>query len=254
MGQARWGLRDLRLQEGGSPPRQPAQPLVDVDYARQGRGEVTFSLTEGRFSDRRCRHIIAGGAVAAGPTALPVGSPGAGPVNGTFRCTADGAVALTLRQDSHQLSLSGRDSVARWPLSVSRHAPAGMPPLLALLVTRPTANNARARRRGSCRKMVTTGAKMTTLAALSLHFPFVWYGFLLLFGPALGALQCGDLSSAAHVDPDRGRRADNPQHPGSSCPQCRQPISRRDNIPLLSFLWLGRRAAAVRRPSRGAIR
>ncbi len=23
---------------------------------------------------------------------------------------------------------------------------------------------------------------MTTLAALSLHFPFVWYGFLLLFG------------------------------------------------------------------------
>ncbi|MBD3716238.1 hypothetical protein IE979_19665 [Klebsiella pneumoniae] len=40
----------------------------------------------------------------------------------------DGAVALTLRQDSHQLSLSGRgDSVARWPLSVSRHAtaPAG---------------------------------------------------------------------------------------------------------------------------------
>ncbi len=57
MGQARlWGLRDLRLQEGGSPPRQPAQPLVDVDYARQGRGEVTFSLTEGRFSDGRCRH------------------------------------------------------------------------------------------------------------------------------------------------------------------------------------------------------
>ncbi|PAU40560.1 hypothetical protein CKF46_35240, partial [Klebsiella pneumoniae] len=30
------------------------QPLVDVDYARQGAGEVTFSLTEGRFSDGRC--------------------------------------------------------------------------------------------------------------------------------------------------------------------------------------------------------
>ena len=28
---------------------------------------------------------------------------------------------------------------------------------------------------------------MTTLAALSLHFPFVWYGFLLLFGLALGS-------------------------------------------------------------------
>ncbi len=60
---------------------------------------------------------------------------------------------------------------------------------------------------------------MTTLAALSLHFPFVWYGFLLLFGPGAGQLlQCGDLSSAAHVDPDRGRRADNPQHPGLFLP------------------------------------
>ncbi len=46
--------------------------------------------------------------MAAGPTALPGRQPGAGRVNGTFRCTVDGAVALTLRQDSHQLSLSGR--------------------------------------------------------------------------------------------------------------------------------------------------
>lgn len=28
---------------------------------------------------------------------------------------------------------------------------------------------------------------MTTLTALSLHFPLVWYGFLLLFGLALGS-------------------------------------------------------------------
>ncbi|MBD3697488.1 type II secretion system protein N [Klebsiella pneumoniae] len=109
-------------------------------------GEVTFSLTEGRFSDGRCRHIIAGGAQwRQARLHSPVGSLELAQVNGTFRCTVDGAVALTLRQDSHQLSLSGRgDSVARWPLSVSRHAtaPAGMPPLLALLVTRPTANNA----------------------------------------------------------------------------------------------------------------
>ncbi|PCR38519.1 hypothetical protein CQA70_29605, partial [Klebsiella pneumoniae] len=34
--------------------------------------------------------------------------------------------------------------------------------------------------------MVTTGAKMTTLAALSLHFPFVWYGFLLTANNAPG--------------------------------------------------------------------
>ncbi|MCR6746229.1 type II secretion system protein N [Klebsiella pneumoniae] len=90
-------------------PRQPAQPLVDVDYARQGRGEVTFSLTEGRFSDGRCRHIIAGGAQwRQARLHSPVGSLELAQVNGTFRCTVDGAVALTLRQDSHQLSLSGQ--------------------------------------------------------------------------------------------------------------------------------------------------
>ncbi len=91
---------------------------------------------------------------------------------------------------------------------------------------------------------------MTTLAALSLHFPFVWYGFLLLFGLGAGQLlQCGDLSSAAHVDPDRGRRADNPQHPGlflPAVPPADRP--RRDNIPLLSFLWLGRRARCCQAP------
>lgn len=36
--------------------------------------------------------------------------------------------------------------------------------------------------------------------------------------------------------------------PGSSCPQCRQPIAWRDNIPLLSFLWLGRRARCCQAP------
>ncbi len=97
---------------------------------------------------------------------------------------------------------------------------------------------------------------MTTLAALSLHFPFVWYGFLLLFGLGAGQLlQCGDLSSAAHVDPDRGRRADNPQHPGlflPAVPPADRPggtISRCS----VSSGWAVA-PAAVRRPSRGAIR
>ncbi len=36
--------------------------------------------------------------------------------------------------------------------------------------------------------------------------------------------------------------------PGSSCPQCRQPIAWRDNIPLLSFLWLSRRARCCQAP------
>ena len=36
---------------------------------------------------------------------------------------------------------------------------------------------------------------MTTLAALSLHFPLIWYGFLLLFGLALGNLVTSGLST-----------------------------------------------------------
>lgn len=82
--------------------------------------------------------------MAAGPTALPGRQHGAGRVNGTFRCTADGAVALTLRQDSHQLSLSG-GGLCRPMAAIcfaARYSPGRMPPLLALLVTRPTANNA----------------------------------------------------------------------------------------------------------------
>ncbi|MBO2029310.1 hypothetical protein J4734_13650 [Klebsiella pneumoniae] len=89
---------------------------------------------------------------------------------------------------------------------------------------------------------------MTTLAALSLHFPFVWYGFRAV---RRWAAQCGDLSSAAHVDPDRGRRADNPQHPGIFLPAVPPADLRRDNIPLLSFSGWAVAPAAVRRPSRG---
>ncbi|HBT7164764.1 TPA: type II secretion system protein N, partial [Klebsiella pneumoniae] len=66
-------------------------------------------------------------------------------VNGTFRCTVDGAVALTLRQDSHQLSLSGQGTLSpdgRYLFRGTLQPRQGMPPLLALLVTRPTANNA----------------------------------------------------------------------------------------------------------------
>ncbi|HBQ7948565.1 TPA: type II secretion system protein N, partial [Klebsiella pneumoniae] len=75
----------------------------------------------------------------------PVGSLELAQVNGTFRCTVDGAVALTLRQDSHQLSLSGQGTLSpdgRYLFRGTLQPRQGMPPLLALLVTRPTANNA----------------------------------------------------------------------------------------------------------------
>ncbi len=90
---------------------------------------------------------------------------------------------------------------------------------------------------------------MTTLAALSLHFPFVWYGFLLLFGPALGSFYNVVIYRLPRM---LTQTADDERitlsTPGSSCPQCRQPIARRDNIPLLSFLWLGRRARCCQAP------
>lgn len=80
---------------------------------------------------------------------------------------------------------------------------------------------------------------MTTLAALSLHFPFVWYGFLLLFGLALGSFYNVVIYRLPRM---LTQTADDERitlsTPGSSCPQCRQPIAWRDNIPLLSFLWL----------------
>ena len=84
---------------------------------------------------------------------------------------------------------------------------------------------------------------MTTLTALSLHFPLVWYGFLLLFGLALGSFYNVVIYRLPRMLTQTAD--DEPitlSTPGSSCPQCRQPIAWRDNIPLLSFLWLGRRA------------
>lgn len=90
---------------------------------------------------------------------------------------------------------------------------------------------------------------MTTLAALSLHFPFVWYGFLLLFGLALGSFYNVVIYRLPRM---LTQTADDERitlsTPGSSCPQCRQPIAWRDNIPLLSFLWLGRRARCCQAP------
>lgn len=197
MGQARlWGLRDLRLQEGRlTAPASLLSRWLMSTMPVKAAGEVTFSLTEGRFSDGRCRHIIAGGAQwRQARLHSPVGSLELAQVNGTFRCTVDGAVAA-----------------------------AG--------------------------KMVTTGAKMTTLAALSLHFPFVWYGFLLLFGLALGSFYNVVIYRLPRM---LTQTADDERitlsTPGSSCPQCRQPIAWRDNIPLLSFLWLGRRARCCQAP------
>ncbi len=191
--------------------------------------------------------------MAAGPTALSGRQPGAGQVNGTFRCTEDGAVALTLRQDSHQLSLSGQGTLSpdgRYLFRGTLQPRQGMPPLLALLVTRPTANNAPARRRGSCRENGYHRSKnddtSRVIAALSLCL--VWLS-MLLFGLALGSfLQWVIYRLPRMLTQTADDERITLSTPGSSCPQCRQPIAWRDNIPLLSFLWLGRRARCCQAP------
>ena len=83
---------------------------------------------------------------------------------------------------------------------------------------------------------------MTTLAALSLHFPLIWYGFLLLFGLALGSFYNVVIYRLPRMLAQTADDEPLTLSTRSSCPQCRQPIAWRDNIPLLSFLWLGRRA------------
>ncbi|VTM51010.1 general secretion pathway protein N [Klebsiella pneumoniae] len=131
MGQARlWGLRDLRLQEGRlTAPASLLSRWLMSTMPVKAAGEVTFSLTEGRFSDGRCRHIIAGGAQwRQARLHSPVGSLELAQVNGTFRCTVDGRRGADSPSglSSAEPQRPG-DSVARWPLSVSRHAtaPAG---------------------------------------------------------------------------------------------------------------------------------
>ena len=66
---------------------------------------------------------------------------------------------------------------------------------------------------------------MTILTALSLHFPLVWYGFLLLFGLALGSFYNVVIYRLPRM---LTQTADDERitlsTPGSSCPQCRQPI------------------------------
>ena len=71
---------------------------------------------------------------------------------------------------------------------------------------------------------------MTTLAALSLHFPFVWYGFLLLFGLALGSFY--------NVVIYRLPRGMSLAMPPSHCPSCNRRLRWFENIPILSYLFL----------------
>ncbi|HBW8874695.1 type II secretion system protein N [Klebsiella quasipneumoniae] len=146
-GQARlWGIRDLRLQEGRlTAPASLLGRWLTPTMPVSAEGEVTFSLAEAHFSEGRCRQITAGRAQwLQARLHSPVGSLELAQVSGTLSCTATGAVALAIRQDSHQLSLSGQGTLSpdgRYLFHGTLQPRQGIPPLLALLVTRPMAKN-----------------------------------------------------------------------------------------------------------------
>ena len=98
MGQARlWGLRDLRLQEGRlTAPASMLSRWLMSTMPVKAAGEVTFSLTEGRFSDGRCRQIIAGGAQwRQARLHSPVGSLALAPTGAEFLGSDAAAGELT---------------------------------------------------------------------------------------------------------------------------------------------------------------
>ncbi|HWI69273.1 MAG TPA: prepilin peptidase, partial [Nitrospiraceae bacterium] len=68
--------------------------------------------------------------------------------------------------------------------------------------------------------------------------------FLYLVVGILGAL----IGSFLNVCIFRLPRGESIAWPGSHCPSCDHPIAFYDNIPLLSYLWLGGRCRACRVP------
>lgn len=74
------------------------------------------------------------------------------------------------------------------------------------------------------------------LPEFAAQYPLIWSGFLLLFGLAFGSF----FNVVIHRLPLMMEQTEamNLCFPASFCPQCRQPIAWRDNIPLLSFMWL----------------
>ncbi|MFP1738615.1 prepilin peptidase [Lonsdalea quercina] len=104
------------------------------------------------------------------------------------------------------------------------------------------------------------------LAAFAGSFPLVWLAALVLLGLIVGSF----LNVVIHRLPEmlarrwrqeacRTLEMDEPEPgkrydlcwPPSSCPRCRQPLRLRDNVPLLSWLWLRGRSHCCRQPISG---
>jgi general secretion pathway protein O len=84
------------------------------------------------------------------------------------------------------------------------------------------------------------------LPEFAAQYPFIWGGFLFLFGLTFGSF----FNVIIHRLPLMMEHAEgvNLCFPASFCPQCHQPIAWRDNIPLLGFLWLKGQSRCCGRP------
>ncbi|HCB1497288.1 prepilin peptidase [Klebsiella oxytoca] len=87
---------------------------------------------------------------------------------------------------------------------------------------------------------------ITWLEEFAAQFPLVWVSFLFFFGLAFGSF----FNVVIHRLPIMMEQVGgiNLCFPASFCPQCCQPIAWRDNIPLLSFLWLKGHSRCCRLP------
>lgn len=135
-----FGITTLRLQDGRFlVPASFARRWLMPDLPLEASGQITLSLPEGRFNHAGCQQLSAGRMLwQEAQLSSPAGSLTLASVSGKFSCTPAGALALTLSQDSHQLSLSGQGTLSpdgRYAFHGKLQTRQSTPGLLTLLMT-----------------------------------------------------------------------------------------------------------------------
>lgn len=144
------GLRGLAWLQGLSAlTLRDARLIVPAGVAGRGltqagsvdaEGLITLEIAEARFSPAGCQQISEGRARWQDATlSSPAGSLTLASVSGKFSCTPAGALALSISQDSHQLSLSGQGTLApdgSYAFRGTLQSRQSTPALLAALIAR----------------------------------------------------------------------------------------------------------------------
>lgn len=133
-------LSALRVQNAHlTMPASLARRWLTPTLPVEASGLITLHLPEGRFNHTGCQQVSGGRAQwKQAQLRSPAGSLELVKVSGTFRCTPAGALALTLSQDSHQLSLSGQGTLSpdgRYAFHGQLQTRQSTPALLALLMS-----------------------------------------------------------------------------------------------------------------------